>query len=81
VFVQKSKKVITMNQKQRLLDYLEAGNTVTTLDAFRKLGITRISAVVYDLKKEGHKLITERVTVKNHYGEKCSVCRWSLPCN
>lgn len=70
-----------MTQKQRLLDYLYEGNTVTTLDAFRKLGITRISAVVYDLKKDGHNLITERVSVKNRYGEKCSVCRWSLPCS
>lgn len=70
-----------MNQKERVIDYLNQGNTITTLDAFRKLGITRISAVIYDLKKEGYKLITERVTVKNRYGEKCSVCRWSLPCS
>jgi hypothetical protein len=70
-----------MNQKQRLLQYLQDGNTVTSLDGFYDLGITRISAVVHTLKKEGHMIITERLTVTNRYDEKCSICRWSLPCS
>jgi len=71
----------TMNQKQRVLDYLRSGNTITSLDAFHELGITRISAVVYNLKRDGHHLIKENVTVKNRFDEECTIARWSLPCS
>jgi hypothetical protein len=70
-----------MNQKQRVLDYLRSGNTITSLDAFHELGITRISAVVYNLKRDGHHLIKENVTVKNRFEEDCTIARWSLPCS
>ena len=70
-----------MNQKQRVLDYLRSGNAITSLDAFHELGITRISAVVYNLKRDGHHLIKENVTVKNRFDEECTIARWSLPCS
>ena len=70
-----------MNQKQRVLDYLRSGNAITSLDAFHELGITRISAVVYNLKRDGHHLIKENVTVKNRFGEECTIARWGLPCS
>lgn len=70
-----------MSQKQRVLDYLNEGKTITSLDAFYELGITRISAVVYNLKRDGHHLIKENVTVMNRYGEPCTIARWSLPCS
>ena len=73
-------KEFRMSQKQRVLDYLETHQTITSLDAFYDLGITRISAVVYNLKKDGHHLLKESVTVTNRHGEPCTVAKWSLPC-
>ncbi len=70
-----------MNQKQRVLEYLQEGNTITSLDAFYELGITRISAVVYNLRKDGHPLIKENVKVMNRFDEECTIARWSLPCS
>ena len=42
-----------MTQQQRILEYLEQGNTITTLNAFNELGITRLASRIYDLKASG----------------------------
>ena len=43
-----------MSQAERVLQYLEDGNTITTLNAFKELGITRLAARVHELKRDGH---------------------------
>lgn len=63
-------------QAQRVLTYMQGGNTITSLDAFKELGITRLAAVIYDLKKDGHFIGSRRITVKNRFDEKCSVSEY-----
>lgn len=49
-----------MSQKQRVLDYMTEFGSITSLEAFRDLGVTRLSAVVFDLKAEGHDIDTKQ---------------------
>jgi|TARA_R110000737_G_scaffold1032_1_gene2980 hypothetical protein len=70
-----------MSQKQRVLVYLKEGKAITSLDAFYELGITRISAVIYNLKQDGHVIDKENKTVLNRFGEPCTVASWTLPCS
>ena len=37
-----------------VLDYIREFGSITPLDAFRDLGITRLSAIVFRLREEGH---------------------------
>lgn len=65
-----------MTQKERLLHYLKINHEIDPLQAWTQLGIYRLSAVVHDLKKDGHNIKTERKQVKNRFGEDCSVGKY-----
>lgn len=52
-----------MTQCERILKYMRENDGITSMDAFR-LGCTRLSARIADLKKDGHKIYAERVTKK-----------------
>ena len=68
-----------MTQKDRLLQHLRIGNTLTSLQAWDRLGIARLASRVYDLKRDGIEVIKESITVSNRWGEECNVTRYSLP--
>lgn len=53
-----------MTQCERILEYMKQNDGITSMDAYR-LGCTRLAARIADLKKDGHRISTERVTV-NH---------------
>jgi hypothetical protein len=63
-------------QQKRVLDYMKDGNAITSLDAFRELGITRLASVIYDLKNDGHLIASRRKTVENRFNEKCSISEY-----
>ncbi len=67
-----------MTPAKRVLDYLESGNTITTLNAFNELGITRLAARIYELKEEGHDVKSKRIKVTNRYDEQCSVSEYYM---
>lgn len=66
-------------QAQRVLDYMDEFGSITSLDAFRDLGITRLSAVVFDLRKEGYNVQSETIGAKNRYGEIAHFSKYYIP--
>ena len=66
-----------MTQRQRLKEYLETHENINPLQAWNLLGIYRLSAVVFDLKKEGFDIQTGRLKVRNKFGEVCEVGLYS----
>jgi hypothetical protein len=48
-----------MTQNDMVLDYLKRFGSITPIEALADLGIMRLGARCYDLKKEGHDIITE----------------------
>jgi hypothetical protein len=67
-----------MSQMDRVLSHLKSKGTIQPLEAWRDLGIYRLSAVIYDLRKEGHKISTKRVEVVNRFGEAALIAEYSL---
>lgn len=67
-----------MTQQQRLLGYLYENKIINPLEAWENLGIYRLSAKVFDLRKLGYDIKTERLTVKNRYNEHCVVAQYRL---
>ena len=65
-----------MTQKERLLNYLKQHGRINPLQSWQALGIYRLSAVVLDLRKEGHDIQTVNTPVKNQFGEKCNVATY-----
>jgi hypothetical protein len=55
-------------QKERVLDYIRETGSITQLEAIKELGVLRLSAVIFDLKKDGNAIKSELVPVKTRYG-------------
>lgn len=49
----------TKSQADQVLEYLRSGNTITPLEALQMFGIMRLGARIWDLKDNGHNIVTE----------------------
>lgn len=68
-----------MTQEKRALEYFKTHKRgLTPFDFWRKLGIYRASDVVYKLRRDGHDVKTELITVKNQFGETCRVAYYTM---
>lgn len=56
------------NRQERVLDYLKKYKKITPLEALRCCHTMRLSAVIYNLKKEGYKFVTKMVRVHTMLG-------------
>lgn len=65
-------------QAKRVLDYMRDFGSITQLEALRDIGCMRLASRISELRKEGHKIESERVTVNNRYGEKCYIKRYMV---
>lgn len=60
--------VAEMTQHGRILEMMKM-RKVSSMDAFRE-GATRLSAIVFDLRRDGIKVLDEWKEGHNRYGEK-----------
>ena len=60
------------------LKWLHDFGSITTYEAFIHLGITRLSAIIYNLKKDGYEFEKEFKTAKNRYGKLVSFLEYRL---
>lgn len=65
-------------QAQRVLDYIDRFGSITQYEAMQDLGIMRLASRVSELNKSGYNIRGEMITVKNRFGENCSVKRYSM---
>ena len=54
-----------MSQLKQIKNYLLNGNKITPLEALQKFGSFRLSAIIYNLKKEGMNIKTNMITVND----------------
>ena len=65
-------------QQETILNELTLGYKLTPLDALKICGCMRLSARIFDLKRHGWPIKSERVKVKTKYGE-AVVTAYHLP--
>ena len=65
-----------MNQHQLILDYIEEHGSITTMEAFLNLGITKLSTRVSELIRRGVKISKVPVKVPDRRGKLCRVTRY-----
>lgn len=63
------KEIKLSKAQQRVFDYMVEFGSITTLQAFVDLGESRLSAMIFELKKKGVVITDERKEVKNRWGE------------
>jgi hypothetical protein len=65
--------------QDRVLNYLKENGSITSWEAIREFGATRLSAIIYNLRyKEGLNIITKNINDKNRYGDPVSYARYYL---
>lgn len=67
-----------VSQKKMVLDYIREFGSITPIDAFRDLGITRLSAVVFNLREDDHDIEKAIETGKNRFGNRTRYARYSF---
>ena len=69
-------------QKMIVYNYLLAGHTITSLEAIEKFGITRLSAVIFNIEKMTGKAPNRRmIPVLNRYGKTVRVAEYWIEQN
>ena len=55
--------------KPRIIQYMRVNGGITSQDAFKHLGITRLSARIKELRELGYNISTIMIDGTNRYGE------------
>ena len=68
-----------MTQQEQILKYIDEHGSITPMEAFRKLGITKLATVVsYARRKKGVPFVINKETTVNRYGHTVTYARYSL---
>lgn len=66
-------------QAERIVEYIQMFGSITPMEAFTDLGITKLSTRISEMQKDGMRFNKEIVTSKNRYGESTHYMRYSFP--
>lgn len=66
------------SQKADVLAHLHNHGSITSMEAFERYGATRLSAIIYVLRHEGHNITAETIRVKTRYGRKTTCAKYIL---
>ncbi len=56
---------------QKVLEYLQQNNTMTTMEAFELFGASRLPAIIYQLRKKGYNIETKMINSFDRFGNPC----------
>ena len=56
-------------QEARVLEYMKDFGSISTWEAFRDLGVTRLASRIHDLSRKGHEICSKYYEDTNRYGE------------
>lgn len=62
----------------RVLRHLKEKGHITSLEAFREYGLTRLSAIIFNLRKDGYNITSDKVGRKNRYGKMVYFAKYIL---
>lgn len=67
-----------MTQIEKVLRHMQEFGSISSWEAITEYNITRLGARIYELKKLGYSIISERQSTKNRFGENVSYAVYRL---
>lgn len=67
-----------MTQHEQILTYIRTFGSISPMEAFADLGITKLATRVSEMRKEGISFIKEPITTKNRFGRSVIFMRYKL---
>ena len=66
------------SQTEAVLQHLQTKGSITSMDAITKYGATRLSAIIFNLRKLGYKIETHMIHSTTRYGNACMYAEYRL---
>ena len=74
----KNKGSVKMTQREAIIDYINQFGSITPMEAFADLGITKLATRVSEMKKDGITLKHESIKCKTRLGRTTHYTRYSF---
>ena len=69
---------IEMTQREAIIEYITEFGSITPMQAFADLGITKLATRISEMRKDGMDFKIEMVSTKNRYGKSVSFAKYSF---
>ena len=70
-------RTIKMTQQERILKYMDDFGSISPMEAFNDLGITKLATRISEMIQDGLSFEKKLVSAKNRYGETVHYMRYS----
>lgn len=67
-----------MTQREAIIEYITEFGSITPMEAFSDLGITKLATRISEMRKDGWTFKIETVKKKNRYGKPVYYCKYSF---
>lgn len=67
-----------MTQCEQIIDYLHRFGSITPMEAFADLGITKLATRVSEMRRDGREFKIETVKSTNRFGKTVRYAKYSL---
>lgn len=66
------------SQTEDILRFMDEEGSITSMDAIKEFGATRLSSIIFNLRKRGYDIETHMEVRKNRYGHNVEYARYVL---
>lgn len=67
-----------MTKTQAVLDWLQTHASISSMEAIQSFGATRLSAIIFNLRKKGYNIETVTCEGTDRFGNKMTFARYYL---
>ncbi len=67
-----------MNKRIAVLNHLKDNGSITSMEAIENYGATRLSAIIFNLRKAGHNIETVSMGMTDRYGHQVNYAKYVL---
>lgn len=67
-----------MTQRDAIIEYITEFGSITPMQAFADLGITKLATRISEMRKDGMKFNIEMISTKNRYGKAVNFAKYSF---
>lgn len=67
-----------MTKTQAVLEWLQTNASISSMEAINNFGATRLSAIIFNLRKRGHNIETVMVEGRDRFGNHMRFARYYL---
>jgi len=67
-----------MNKTKAVLQWLQTGAGISSMEAIKQFGATRLSVIIFNLRKRGYNIETVKCEGTDRFGNKMTFARYYL---